>query len=499
MTAACAAFRRDWRACRGCLARVAPFAVLALSVLAILVSPPDSHYGLLLAVVPCLAAAVHGVHATAAIGALSVIAYGLLRYWRGDDDTDVWLIKLGFIVVASVAGVLISWVRVRERRLAHSREVALTLQEGLLPGDLPESGAVRVCHRYVPADTDAGVGGDWFDVIPLSGARVALVVGDVAGHGIEAAATMGRLRTSVHTLADLDLAPDEVLVRMDDLVARLGEGRAGGEAGAACLYLVYDPVSGLCTGARAGHPPPAVVAADGAVTFPDLPANPPLGLGSTAFESAEFPVGEAAVIALYTDGLLGLRGRDPDEATARLAAALRPAGRPLEDICDGVFAALVDGGAEDDIALLLARTRVIDPEWVAAWQFPATPQAVAEARAAACEKLSEWNLQEKAFPTELVVSELVTNAVTHACGPVGLRLVYDHSLICEVSDASSTSPHVRHARLLDEGGRGLYLIANLAERWGTRHSPAGKTIWAEQSLADVPTTRADGAGVCQRR
>lgn len=492
MTADSGAFCGRWGGCRTCLTRALPSAVLIASVFAVLAAGPESHYGLLLAVVPCLAAAVHRVLVTAALGALSVITYGVLRYWREDGETDVWLIKLGFIVVAAVVGVLISWARLRERRLAHTREVALTLQEGLLPADLPESSAVRVCHRYVPADTDAGVGGDWFDVIPLSGARVALVVGDVAGHGVEAAAMMGRLRTAVHTLADLDLAPDEVLVRMDDLVARLGEGRAGGEVGAGCLYLVYDPVSGLCTAARAGHPPPAIVAADGAVAFPDLPANPPLGLGSTAFESTEFPVGEAAVIALYTDGLLGLRRRDADEATARLTAALHPAGRPLEDICDGVVAALVDGRADDDIALLLARTRVIDPAQVATWQFPAAPQAVAEARAAAGEKLREWNLEETAFLTELVVSELVTNAVTHACGPVGLRLVYDHALICEVSDASSTSPHLRHARLLDEGGRGLYLIAHLAKRWGTRHSPTGKTIWAEQSLADVPATRTSG-------
>ncbi|MDX3225637.1 SpoIIE family protein phosphatase [Streptomyces sp. ME19-01-6] len=385
------------------------------------------------------------------------------------------------------------------RRFTRERDTALALQRSLLPQTLPRPTALDVAFRYQPAGPYAGVGGDWFDVIPLSGARVALVVGDVVGHGIQASATMGRLRTAVRTLADVDLAPDELLTHLDDLVIRLSaEGTAGtptgdagateditptGDVGATCLYAVYDPVARRCSLARAGHPPPVLVAPDGTVSPVQVPAGPPLGVGGLPFEAVGFDMPEDAVLALYTDGLIGGRGRDLDEGLTALTGALSRLTPSLEAGCDSVLRTLLpEHGASDDVALLLARTRGLDASRVATWDVPADPALVARARRDVTDQLMAWGLEEAVFTTELVVSELVTNAMRHATAPIQLRLIYDHTLICEVSDGSNTAPHLRRARVFDEGGRGLLLVAQLSLRWGSRHSAIGKTIWAEQAL-----------------
>ncbi|WP_370466744.1 SpoIIE family protein phosphatase [Streptacidiphilus sp. PB12-B1b] len=474
------------------LQRALPTLLLLVSAVGLVIANPTGHYSLVLAVIPLLAAAVHGVHGTAVVGTLTVTTYLALRHELAETGTTVWLLKLAFIVVVACVGLLLAQARVRERLLAHSRHLALSLQHGLLPQELPQTSAVEVCYRYVPADTKAGVGGDWFDVIQLSGARVALVIGDVTGHGIHAAATMGRLRTAVHTLADLDLAPDELLSRMDDLVVRLGDREKDREPGATCLYLVYDPVSRVCSMAAAGHTPPAFVRPDGSVEFPQLPEHPPLGVGGMPFESTELTLPEGTVIALYTDGLLDLRRRHADDALGRLAEALTPGGHPLDEICDRICAD-ARHRADDDVALLLARTRAVADTEIAAWQYPADPRSVGEARAAVGRQLSAWGLDEQVFPTELAVSELVTNAIRYASAPIALRLIRDRALICEVSDGSSTSPHLHHAQLMDEGGRGLYLVSRIADRWGTRYSGAGKTIWLEQALPAARAARAPAA------
>lgn len=239
-------------------------------------------------------------------------------------------------------------------------------------------------------DAKDGVGGDWFDVIPLSGARVGLVIGDVVGHGIGAAATMGRLRTAVQTLADMDLPPDELLARLDDLVLRLSEEeRAGGPAerggttvvGATCLYAVYDPANGSCTMARAGHPPPVVVTPDNTVSFPDLPAGPPLGLGGLPFESLEIELPEGSLLGLYTDGLIEGADKDLGRGMERLGRAVSRDGMPLEDLCPAVVKELLPVPQPDDIALLLARTHRLSPEHLASWDVPVDPAAVGETRA----------------------------------------------------------------------------------------------------------------------
>ncbi|MEW2399697.1 SpoIIE family protein phosphatase [Streptomyces sp. NPDC046862] len=370
------------------------------------------------------------------------------------------------------------------RRYTRERTTALALQRSLLPQAVGGQAAVEFASRYLPALSQAGVGGDWFDVIPLSGTRVALVVGDVVGHGIHASVTMGRLRTAVWTLADVDLPPDELLTHLDDLVGHLAtaESETAGEIGATCLYAVYDPVSRHCTIAAAGHPPPVVVCPDGTVQVVEVAAGPMLGVGGLPFEATELELPEGAVLALYTDGLIEARTFDVDAGTAALCSALAVPAESLETMCDTVLKSLLPDNPADDVALLIARTRALDEEQVAVWDLPSDPAMVATARRHASEQLTLWGLDEAAFVTELVVSELVTNAIRYGGSPIQLRLIRDRSLICEVSDASSTSPHLRRARTYDEGGRGLLLVAQLTDRWGTRPSGTGKTIWAEQSL-----------------
>ncbi|KUN25011.1 PAS sensor protein [Streptomyces antibioticus] len=371
------------------------------------------------------------------------------------------------------------------RRFARERSTALALQNSLLPKGLPGQAAVEVAHRYLPSGSLAGIGGDWFDVIPLSGGRVALVVGDVVGHGISSSATMGRLCTAVRTLADVDLPPDELLTHLDDLVTHLAADDSDDEVaelGATCLYAVYDPVSRRLTFAAAGHPPPALVLPDGTAECVPMIAGPPLGVGGLPFEAGEVELPEGAIVALYTDGLVEDRDRDIDHTTSELCRALTAPASSLDALCDTVLKAVLPEEPSDDVALLLARTRALGADRVATWDIPPDPAQVAQARQAATEQLTAWGLDEAAFVTELVVSELVTNAIRYGEPPVQLRLIRDRTLIVEVSDGSSTSPHLRRAHAYDEGGRGLLLVAQLTQRWGSRQTGSGKTIWAEQPL-----------------
>ncbi|MFE7795140.1 SpoIIE family protein phosphatase [Streptomyces sp. NPDC057460] len=371
------------------------------------------------------------------------------------------------------------------RRYTREHNTALTLQRSLLPHEVPDYPAVETAHRYLPAAAHAGAGGDWFDVLPLSGARVALVVGDVTGHGLHAAAVMGRLRTAVYTLTDLDLDPDEVLTHLDDLVIRLTQEDPDCE-GATCLYAVYDPISRVCTFARAGHPPPALVQPDGAVEFcEDIPPGPPLGLGGLPFETAERKLAQGTLLALYTDGLIEAAEQDAEIGLERLARTVADPSRSLEQLCESVEASVVPERRSDDAALLLARTRALAADRVASWELPADPAQVARARDLTTRQLADWDAEPLAFTTELIVSELVTNAIRYARGPIALRLIHAEALICEVSDGSLNAPHLRRARVHDEGGRGLFLVAQLASRWGTRYGRDGKTIWAEQPLSPL--------------
>ncbi|HSX97826.1 MAG TPA: SpoIIE family protein phosphatase, partial [Streptomyces sp.] len=376
------------------------------------------------------------------------------------------------------------------RRYSRERTTALTLQRSLLPQGLPSQEAVEVASRYLPGGTGTEVGGDWFDVIPLSGARVALVVGDVVGHGLHASASMGRLRTAVRTLADVDLPPDELLTHLDDLVLHLASDlqpaadhfQPTGESGATCLYTVYDPVSRRFTLASAGHPLPLIISPDGTAAPVPARPGPPLGIGGLPFEATEIELPEGSLLALYTDGLVQSRERDVDQGIAELQQVVNRSAASLESLCDTVMDAMLPESRTDDAALLLARTHALDPQHVADWDIEPDPAQVPRARKFAVDQVDAWGLEEASFVTELVVSELVTNAIRYGEPPIRLRLIRDRSLICEVSDASNTAPHLRRARASDEGGRGLLLVAQLTQGWGTRHTTNGKTIWCAQAL-----------------
>ncbi|MFF1367523.1 SpoIIE family protein phosphatase [Streptomyces virginiae] len=428
------------------------------------------------------------------------VVLGMANFWRADtpepfDEEDrSFAAELGTRAAVSIDNA---------RRFTREHAMAVTLQRSLLPRVLPAQNAVDVASRYLPAK--AGVGGDWFDVIPLPGGRVALAVGDVVGHGVHAAATMGRLRTAVHNFSTLDLPPDELLGHLDELINRIdqnatgsgfsdGDGTDGGEdasdgsaepagvTGATCLYAVYDPVSGQCRMASAGHPGPALIRPGGDVEFLELPAGLPLGVGGMPFEAAEFTLPEGSRLVLFTDGLVEDRDRDFDSGLRLLGEALARPGRSPDQACSDVLAAMLFPVPSDDIALLIADTRRLEADRIAEWEVPGEPSAVSRVRNAGAAQLAAWGLGEISFTTELILSELITNAIRYGSAPVRVRLLRDRALVCEVSDGSSTSPHLRYAATTDEGGRGLFLVAQYAARWGTRYTDRGKVIWAEVPL-----------------
>ncbi|QMU69681.1 SpoIIE family protein phosphatase [Streptacidiphilus sp. P02-A3a] len=385
------------------------------------------------------------------------------------------------------------------RRYTREHTMAAALQRSLLPRGLPEQTAVQAAHRYLTARAE--VSGDWFDVIPLPGARVALVVGGVTGHGLRAAVTMGRLRTAVHNFSALDLPPDELLGHLDKLVSRMDREEPQGDdevpvTGATCLYAVYDPVTGQAVMANAGHCGPALLLPDGRVSFPPLPASPALGRGGRLpVETTESALPEGSRLVLYSAGLIEDHDRGPGAGRELLRTALTAAaGLTPAEICETVLDTVLPARCDDDIALLVARTRLVGPDRVAEWDVPSDPAAVAPTRSACARTLDTWGLRDLGYTTELILSELITNAIRYGSQPIRVRLLRDRALICEVSDGSSTSPHPRRAASTDEGGRGLFLVAQLARNWGTRYTGQGKIIWAEQSLADEPAVP-DLAGI----
>ena len=427
----------------------------------------------------------YGVHAVMGVPliargtTLGIVQFFRHRTWPTFDGDDLLLAQ----EIAARAAVCVD----NARRFTRERATALTLQRSLLPRLPHRHAAVEVASRYLPANS--GVGGDWFDVIPLSGARVALVVGDVVGQGVPAAAAMGRLSTAVRTLADMELPPEELLTHLDDLVVTLsrehGDDRPHtGDTGSTCLYAVYDPLSASCTMARAGHPPPALVTPDGLVEFADLPSGPPLGVGGLPFETVRLPVPDGSLLVLYTNGVLGAANGEPDVGLGLLRDTLHRHTGSLEQTCDSLVASILQARPPDDLALLLARTRTLDDSQVATWDLSTDPASVGEARRQISRRLAQWGLEDLVFTTELIGSELVTNAIRYGGEPLRLRLIRESSLTCEVIDSSGTVPRIRRARVLDEGGRGLLVVSQLADRWGSRHTEEGKVIWAEQFLPD---------------
>ncbi len=371
-----------------------------------------------------------------------------------------------------------------DKAVLYGREayIADELQRTMLPDSLPQPTGVRLASRYLPAAETARVGGDWYDAIPLPGSRVALVVGDVMGHSMTSAAIMGQLRTTAQTLAGLDLPPQEVLHHLDDQAQRLGTDRM-----ATCLYAVYDPISHRITIANAGHPPPILLHLGGRAEVLRVPPGAPIGVGGVDFEAVELDAPAGATLLLYTDGLVESRLRDVwtgiEQLRERLAATAQLTGPdhspPLEALCDDVLDVLGPGDRDDDIALLAARFDGIAPSDVAYWLLEPEDAAPGRARKLARRALSRWGLEELSDSMELLVSEVVTNAVRYAERPVTLRLLRTDVLRCEVGDDSPQLPRQRRARDTDEGGRGLFLVNRLARRWGATRLSTGKVVWFE--------------------
>ncbi|GHJ36708.1 SpoIIE family protein phosphatase [Streptomyces sp. TS71-3] len=414
------------------------------------------------------------------LGLATFYRFGTSRTFEDDDIVTAR-------EVSSRAAVCID----NARRFTREHALARTVRQELLPSRFPPQSAMDIAHSGVAE----GTGGDWFDAIPLPGARLALVVGTVVGGGVLASAAMGRLRAAIHTLAELDLGPDEVLARLDDLVTHISRERPevpdatstpvpGGVAGATCAYVVYDPTTGHLSVASAGHPAPLIAYPEGAVEPADLPSGVALGTGDSPFGTADTDLPPQSTIALYTPGLLAgdgpERGRTPFQTlTRRLADDRRVS---LDEASRTTTELLLDGAPRPNAVLLLARTHVFDDDQVATWDLPSDPAVVATVRSLVERQLSSWNLADMVFSSQLVASELVTNAIRHAEGPIQLRLLRDQTLTCEVHDGSPAAPRMRHARAGDEDGRGLFLTAQVTQRWGTRYTADGKIIWAEQGL-----------------
>ncbi|WP_432171895.1 SpoIIE family protein phosphatase [Streptomyces sp. 1222.5] len=431
---------------------------------------------------------------------------GLARFARtkgsepfGDRDRDL------AVELAARAAVCIDNARLYRRE--HER--ALILQRSLLPPGDPEASGLDIACRYLPGNAATEVGGDWFDVIELPGHRTALVVGDVMGRGLRAAVAMGELRTAVRTLALLDLEPAEVLSALDEIARGLGTPGGVQQATrtarqprdadlsevylATCVYAVYDSVTRRCTFANAGHLPPVLVEPGEAALMLDVPPGMPLGVGGEPFEEVEVELPEGALLALYTDGLVESRDHPLDEGLQAFVGALTDPSQPLEDVCDHVLNTLDTHHGEDDIALLMARVQGLPAESVGDWTLPREPRSVGRAREYARGQLLSWDLEPLVDTAELLVSELVTNALRYGEGEIRLRLLLDRTLVCEVWDSGLVQPRRRRARDTDEGGRGLQLVGLLSAAWGSRRTPRGKTVWFELPLPGGETGLTDPA------
>jgi PAS domain S-box-containing protein len=393
------------------------------------------------------------------------------------------------------------------RLYLRERDTALMLQRSLLPQRFEAIEGTQVAFRYRPGPAGAQVGGDWWDVIPLPCRRIAFVIGDVMGSGLSAAGIMNQFRTAARTLAQLDLSPALVLRELDALGDSMSESHL-----ATCVYTVYDPVAGECVLASAGHPPPVLATSGGGVELIEVSPGAPLGLGGQRFEERHISVEPGCALALYTDGLVEGRDRDIETGIDELLGALSksaPAYQPpegpgtaptdsrwLEIACDAAFEALLGPQRGDDATLLIASLARFPEEQLASWVLTSQPTVASRARELVRRQLRAWSgadrvarAEGRALPplgadvtdiVELLVSELVTNALRYGRGPIGLRLLRGTStVVCEVSDELDAAPRLRTVQHGEEGGRGLYLVDQLSRSWGTRTTAHGKIVWFE--------------------
>ncbi|MDT9700873.1 SpoIIE family protein phosphatase [Streptomyces sp. P17] len=409
---------------------------------------------------------------------------GLARFYRWRNPAPFEADDLALAEqLAAYTALCVDNARLYHRELAAARMLHHHIRQSVTSN----SPAVETARAYLPTGTDAG----WFDVIPLSGARVALVAGDSPADRLDAIASMAELRAAMAALSQLDIPPDELMERLHDLAGSPASAPSGTlgtsprpdrDSPATCLYAVYDPVSRICTMVSAGHPAPALVHPHGDVELLDVPQGPPLGHGIARHSAVEYVLPEHSILVLSGTSLL--QGADPDSAVHvdGLRRVATPPPFSLQALCDAITEAIALRQPAQGVALLLARVSPLDSDQTAAWTLPNDPRAASRARKEVTARLADWGLDDLANGSALIVSELVTNAFRYAQGPIELRLIRDRALICEVTDESNASPHLRRAEENDEGGRGLFITAQLSERWGIRPSPRGKTIWVEQPL-----------------
>ncbi|MGW1378549.1 ATP-binding SpoIIE family protein phosphatase [Streptomyces sp. NPDC002446] len=369
---------------------------------------------------------------------------------------------------------------------ARQREAAVTLQRSLLPQELEQPDDLRVAATYQPGGTDAAVGGDWYDVITLGAGRTALVIGDVMGRGVRAAAVMGQLRTAVRAYARLDLPPHEVLQLLDGLAAEIDASQI-----ATCVYAVHDPNEGRLVYASAGHLPILVRDADGTVRRAAEPTGPPLGTGGWLHTSGSVPLGPGSSAVLYTDGLVERRDKDIDDGVDALERAFAGAAGTPDIVCDRLLRSLgITATHDDDVAILVLQ----HPERTghdaelfhnAALELHGGTEAAPRARAFASGVLASWRFSPELHDLGvLAASELVANSLQHGTPPMRLRLRRtDRRLIIEVTDGDDHLPRRRRAEPADEAGRGISIVATIASSWGSRRTPGGgKAVWCEFAL-----------------
>lgn len=418
-----------------------------------------------------------GVHSYLVVPLVSRgVLLGLVDYVRSGDRPPFTHADVALACeLAAKAAVFVDNARLYGRE----RAAVVTLQRALLPRAAPSTPGLQVVSGYRPAVDPGGVGGDWFDVVALPSGRSALVVGDVMGHGLAAAATMGRLRSVARTLLGLDIAPERVLARLDLAARDLEEDQV-----ATCLCAVYDHAERTYRLASAGHLPPLTIDAAGRAAFLDVPPGAPLGAGVIPYDQVTVRIPEGSRIVMYTDGLIKNRHEDIDVSLERLRTAVEGPRTSLSDSSEAAWTGTdsCGDGRFDDAVMLMAETLSQPDAEVVAWPLPADGSAAGAARRLVRAQLERWSLSELVDVTELVVSELVGNALRYGGGPSGLRLLRHDRLCVEVSDIGPDLPQIQHAPLSAEGGRGLQLINMLCRRWGSCRTPEGKVVWAEQDL-----------------
>ncbi|MFC9034642.1 ATP-binding SpoIIE family protein phosphatase [Streptomyces arboris] len=418
-----------------------------------------------------------GVHSYLVVPLVSRgVLLGLVDYVRAGDRPPFTHADVALACeLAAKAAVFVDNARLYGRE----RAAVVTLQRALLPRAAPSTPGLQVVSGYRPAVDPGGVGGDWFDVVALPSGRSALVVGDVMGHGLAAAATMGRLRSVARTLLGLDIAPERVLARLDLAARDLEEDQV-----ATCLCAVYDHAERTYRLASAGHLPPLTIDAAGRAAFLDVPPGAPLGAGVIPYDQVTVRMPEGSRIVMYTDGLIKNRHEDIDVSLERLRTAVEGPRTSLSDSSEAAWTGTdsCGDGRFDDAVMLMAETLSQPDAEVVAWPLPADGSAAGAARRLVRAQLERWSLSELVDVTELVVSELVGNALRYGGGPSGLRLLRHDRLCVEVSDIGPDLPQIQHAPLSAEGGRGLQLINMLCRRWGSCRTPEGKVVWAEQDL-----------------